>query len=98
MSNALFANNRAGATVVWDWGPFAATAEGAMIGLSLAERMAAIATYSVIFAMSTDPTDLVRSLVQQLSMAPRFAYTVLAAYRSSRSSSGSTSPSGWPGA
>lgn len=81
LSNALFASDPRSTTVIWAWGPFNATVEGAMIGLSLAERMAAIAAFSVLFTMSTDPTDLVRSLVQQLRMAPRFAYTILAAYR-----------------
>ncbi len=81
ISNALFAHDPAGATMLFAWGPLRGTIEGAMIGLALAERMAAIAAFSIIFTMSTDPTDLVRSLVQQLRMPPRFAYPLLAAYR-----------------
>ena len=62
-------------------GLFTATVEGAVIGSSLAERSLAIAAFSVLLMMSTDPTDLVRSLVQQARMPARFAYPALAAYR-----------------
>ncbi len=81
VTNALFVNQPEGATVIWAWGPFTATVEGALIGLSLAERVAAIAAFSVLFVMSTDPTDLVRSLVQQARVPPRLAYAALAGYR-----------------
>jgi energy-coupling factor transport system permease protein len=80
-SNALFATRPEQATVLWRAGPFTATVEGAVIGLSLAERSLAIAAFSVLLMMSTDPTDLVRSLVQQAHMPARFAYPALAAYR-----------------
>ncbi len=49
--------------MVWAWGPFTATVEGALIGASLAERSVANAAFTVVLVMSTDPTDLVRSLV-----------------------------------
>lgn len=80
-SNALFANNPAGARPLWSWGPFTATAEGLLIGLSLAERGVAIAAYTLLVVLSTDPEDLVRSLVQQARLPARFAYPALAAYR-----------------
>jgi energy-coupling factor transport system permease protein len=81
ISNALFANHPEKAIVLWRGGPFVATIEGAMIGLSLAERSMTVATFSVLLMMSTDPTDLVRSLVQQAHLPQRFAYPALAAYR-----------------
>jgi energy-coupling factor transport system permease protein len=81
ISNALFANHPEKAIVLWSGGPFVATIEGAMIGLSLAERSMTVATFSVLLMMSTDPTDLVRSLVQQAHLPQRFAYPALAAYR-----------------
>lgn len=81
VSTAVFANNPGNATLLWAWGPFNATLEGVLIGCSLAARMAAIAAFSALFTMTTDPTDLVRSLVQQLRVPPRFAYAILAAYR-----------------
>lgn len=81
LSNALFATRPEQATVVWRAGPFIATVEGATIGLSLAERSIAIAAFTVVLIMSTDPTDLVRSLVQQAHLPARLAYPALAAYR-----------------
>ncbi len=81
VSNALFAARPEQATVLFRWGPFIGTVEGATIGLSLAERSVAIAGFTVLLIMSTDPTDLVRSLVQQAHLPARFAYPALAAYR-----------------
>ena len=81
LGNALFANEPSGATVLWSWGPLTATLEGALIGLSLAERSVAAAAYTLLLVMSTDPEELVRSLVQQARLPPRFAYPALAAYR-----------------
>jgi len=81
ISNALFANHPEQATVLWRAGPFTATVEGATIGLSLAERSMTVAAFSVLLMMSTDPTDLVRSLVQQAHMPAGLAYPALAAYR-----------------
>ena len=81
VSNSLFASRPEQATVLWRGGPFIATVEGALIGLSLAERGVAIAAFTIVLIMSTDPTALVRSLVQQARLPPRFAYPALAAYR-----------------
>lgn len=81
VSNTLFASRPEAATVLWHWGPFTATVEGAIIGLSLAERGLAIAAFTLVLIMTTDPTALVRSLVQQARLPARFAYPALAAYR-----------------
>jgi energy-coupling factor transport system permease protein len=81
LTNALFATRPEQATVIWRAGPFTATVEGATIGLSLAERSMAVAAFTILLMMSTDPTDLVRSLVQQAHLPARFAYPTLAAYR-----------------
>ena len=81
VSNALFASRPEQATILWRGGPFIATVEGALIGLSLAERGIAVAAFTIVLIMSTDPTALVRSLVQQAHLPPRFAYPALAAYR-----------------
>lgn len=81
ISNALFATHPEQATVLWHRGPITATVEGATIGLSLAERSVAVAAFTVVLILSTDPTDLVRSLVQQAHLPARFAYPALAAYR-----------------
>jgi len=81
LSNALFVNDPAGATMIWSGGPFTMTVEGAMIGLSLAERGVAIAAFTVLLLLTTDPETLVRGLVQQVRLPERFAYPALAAYR-----------------
>lgn len=81
LSNALFVDNPDGARVIWSGGPFTMTVEGVMIGLSLAERGVAIAAYTLLLLLTTDPEDLVRSLVQQVHLPARFAYPALAAYR-----------------
>lgn len=81
VTNALFANDTVGTTVWWRWGPFTATVEGARIGLSLAERGVAVAAFTLLVVLSTDPADLVRSLVQQARIPARMAYAGLAAYR-----------------
>jgi len=81
LSNALFVNDPEGATVIWTGGPITMTVEGAMIGLSLAERGVAIAAFTVLLLLTTDPERLVRSLVQQVRLPARFAYPALAAYR-----------------
>ncbi len=81
LSNALFVNDPERATVTWSGGPITMTVEGAMIGLSLAERGVAITAFTVLLLLTTDPERLVRSLVQQVRLPARFAYPALAAYR-----------------
>lgn len=81
VSNALFANAPERATVLWQWGPFTATVEGALIGVSLAARAIAIAAFALLIVFTTDPTLFIRSLVQHARLPARFAYPVLAAYR-----------------
>ena len=81
LSNALFVNDPGGASVIWSGGPFTMTVEGAMVGLSLAERGVAITAFTVLLLLTTSPEDLLRSLVQQVRLPARFAYPALAAYR-----------------
>ncbi len=83
LSYALFAATTPGTQGLglWTWGPVTATARGATIGLSLAERGMAIAAFTLVVVLSTDPTSLVRSLVQQARLPARLAYPALAAYR-----------------
>ena len=49
--------------------------------MSLALRVLAIATVGAVFALTTDSTKLVDSLVQQARVPERFAYGTLAAYQ-----------------
>lgn len=82
-SNALFyapAPGRA-ITVLWESGPLRVTAEGLRVGVSLTIRMMAIVTFSIIFVSTTDPTDFVLSLIQNLRFPFRLGYGILVAYR-----------------
>jgi energy-coupling factor transport system permease protein len=68
-------------TVLWSAGPLQITAEGLRVGVSLTIRMLAIVIYSIIFVTTTDPTDLVLSLLQQARFPFRLGYGILVAYR-----------------
>jgi energy-coupling factor transport system permease protein len=62
-------------------GPLTVTEPGLRIGASLALRTLVIGAYAATFVLTTDPTRLVTSLVQNVRVSPRFAYAMLAAYR-----------------
>lgn len=62
-------------------GPLTFTDEGLRIGASLALRTLVIGAYAATFVLTTDPSRLVTSLVQDARLSPRFAYAMLAAYR-----------------
>ena len=62
-------------------GPFRITEPALLGGVSLALRVIAIATVGAVFALTTDSTKLVDSLVQQARVPERFAYGTLAAYQ-----------------
>jgi energy-coupling factor transport system permease protein len=82
--NTLFspANLDPTSTEVASIGPFRITEQALMTGLSLGLRVLAIASVGAVFALTTDPTRLVDSLVQQAHVPERFAYGALAAYQS----------------
>ena len=68
-------------TILARWGPFLVTREGLEAGLSLGLRALAIVSYSMMFVMTTDPTDFILSLIQQAHLSYRFGYGVLVSYR-----------------
>ena len=72
---------RSTGAIVFRLGPLTVTESGIAVGASLALRTLAIGVYSVMFVLTTDPTQLVTSLVQNARLSPRFAYGTLAAYR-----------------
>lgn len=55
--------------------------EGARNGLSFFIRSLVFGVWSMLFVATTQPTELVLSLIHQLRVPPRFAYSALAAYR-----------------
>jgi len=81
--NALFSpsNLDPAATELAMIGPFRITEPALMAGVSLGLRVLAIASVGAVFALTTDPTRLVDSLVQQAHVPERFAYGTLAAYQ-----------------
>ena len=80
--NALFgaANSDTTAEVVAQIGPFRLTLAALAVGIGLGLRVAAIGAVGAVFALTTDSTRLVDSLVQQGHLPERFAYGALAAY------------------
>ncbi len=62
-------------------GPIHIWREGLFIGSSIGLRILCVASYSILYMWTTDPSRLVASLMQQARMPYRLAYAVLAAYR-----------------
>jgi energy-coupling factor transport system permease protein len=81
--NTLFspANLDSTATEILTIGPFRITEQALMSGVSVGLRVLAIASVGAVFALTTDSTKLVDSLVQQARVPERFAYGTLAAYQ-----------------
>lgn len=77
--NALFAPP--GGDELFRVGPIGLSAESLRSGVSLGLRVLAIAYTGVLAVVTTDPTDLTDSLIQQLHLSPRFAVGALAAVR-----------------
>jgi energy-coupling factor transport system permease protein len=80
--NALFSasNGDPAAIELVVVGPVRLTVEAVSHGLALALRVVAIGCVGAVFALTTDPTRLADSLVQQARVPERFAYGALAAY------------------
>lgn len=80
-SNALFAVSPDPADMLWHWGPMRMSARGLLFGLAIGLRGLAIGTLSVTFVLTTDPTNLVVSLIQHGRVPFRVGYALLAGYR-----------------
>ena len=82
VSNTVFnaANGDPTAAELIRIGPIRIATDAAVAGVGLACRVIAIASVGAVFSLTTDPTRLVDSLVQQARVSPRFAYGALAAY------------------
>ena len=62
-------------------GPELFTNEALGYGLTITLRLIAIFMSSMMFVLTTDPTEFIQSLIQQLRVSFRFGYGILAAYR-----------------
>ena len=68
-------------TVVARWGPLTITSEALWRGASIALRVLCFGVYSMLFVLTTRPTDFVLALVQHWRVPTGIAYAALAAYR-----------------
>ncbi|HUQ43759.1 MAG TPA: energy-coupling factor transporter transmembrane component T [Candidatus Limnocylindria bacterium] len=62
-------------------GPLRVTLEAAQAAAGIGARVIAIISVGAVFALTTDATALIDSLVQLGRVSPRFAYGLLAAYQ-----------------
>jgi energy-coupling factor transport system permease protein len=52
-----------------------------LTAVSLAFRVMAFSTLSLLFAFTTDPVKFIMSLMQQLKLSPKLAYSIMVAYQ-----------------
>ena len=81
LANVLFNRLNAGAAPLFTLGPVAVTAPALRTAGSLGFRMLAFAAFSAVFVLTTDPSELLLSLAQQLRVNYRIAYGTMAGYR-----------------
>lgn len=67
--------------MLWSLGPVAITEAGLAYGLAIFFRLTGFFAASLLFVLTTDPTDLVQALIQNLGLSYRFGYGAHAAYR-----------------
>lgn len=70
-----------GSTTWWRWGIIHITEESFFRGLHIGFRALNFALLGLLFALTTRPVFLFYSLIQQLKVPPRFAYSFMAAVR-----------------
>ena len=83
LTNLLFSTHNPDplATELFRVGPLRVTAEAVAAAGGLAARIVSIVSVGAVFALTTDATRLIDSLVQLAGVSPRFAYGLLAAYQ-----------------
>lgn len=69
-----------GGTVIWSTGFFDITDQQLNLALSLSLRVLAFSVLSLMFAFTTAPVKFVLSLMQQMKLSPKLAYSVLVGY------------------
>ena len=70
-----------GGTIIWSFAGIEVTDEQWARALSLAFRVMAFSTLSLLFAFTTDPVKFIMSLIQQLKLSPKLAYGVMVGYQ-----------------
>ncbi|WP_017381965.1 energy-coupling factor transporter transmembrane component T family protein [Paenisporosarcina sp. TG-14] len=79
-TTVLFAADTSG-EVIFVWRGFEVTNVQWNTALSLAFRVFAFSSMSMMFAFTTDPVKFVMSLMQQLRLSPKLAYGVMVGYQ-----------------
>lgn len=77
----LFPRLHEGDRNIWEWGFIVLSAEGFQRGLSLGLRVLSFAILSIMFTLTTKPTEFLLSLMQQCKLPPKLAYGIMAGYR-----------------
>jgi energy-coupling factor transport system permease protein len=83
LTNLLFSTHNPDplATELFRVGPLRVTAEAVAAAAGVGARIASIVSVGAVFALTTDATRIIDSLVQLARVSPRFAYGTLAAYQ-----------------
>jgi energy-coupling factor transport system permease protein len=79
--NAIFHRPLPSETMLFSLGPLTVSWEGLEIGLSIGLRVLFLVSTSLLFVATTDPHELVLSLVQQARLGYKLAFALLVAYR-----------------
>lgn len=80
-SNAVFAVGGERGGMSWQLGPVRVSAAGLLFGLAIGLRGFAIGALSLTFILTTDPTDLIVSLIRHGRLPYRIGYALLAGLR-----------------
>lgn len=83
LTNLLFSTHNPDplATELFRLGPLRVTQEAVEAAAGIGARVVSIISVGAVFALTTDATRLIDSLVQLARVSPRFAYGLLAAYQ-----------------
>jgi energy-coupling factor transport system permease protein len=81
LANILFNRHNATSPAIGYLGPFKITQPALTIAASISLRLLAFASLSLVFVSTTDPGDLILSLVQQVRLNYRVAFGVMVGYR-----------------
>ncbi|MGM0775736.1 MAG: energy-coupling factor transporter transmembrane component T family protein [Bacillota bacterium] len=80
-SAMIFSKTIEGETILWSWGIFTLTEESFLRALSLGMRVLSFTSLSLLFILTTKPTEFLLSLMQQCRLSPKLAYGIMAGYR-----------------
>lgn len=70
-----------GKTIWWEWGLIAISEESFFRGIHIGFRALSFAALGLLFTLTTRPVHLFYSLMQQLKVSPKYAYSFMAGMR-----------------